>query len=259
LLWLIAHTEIFFPVLLCGLSLVVELGFRFRRSSSGVNPDLQSVVESARDGLSVLLGLLLGFSLPMSLPHFEQRTQLVTDEANAIATVAQRAQMLPEPYRDRILRPLADYTGARLDFADADLSSPAMLSAVNHAKHLQNEMWQQTLMLVPQNLNQMTPMIAQSVGNLGDLVEQRLAAAEKHIPTAIWLVFILISALTCFVAGYCMRFRVLVGMLVLPLTVASVLSLVSELDNPRAGLVRVSQQSMQRLQQDLKAATVSRQ
>ncbi len=81
MLWLIAHTEIFFPVLLAGLMLVVELGFRLRRASHGVDAELQSVVESARDGLSVLLGLLLGFSLPMALPHYELRTQLVTDEA----------------------------------------------------------------------------------------------------------------------------------------------------------------------------------
>jgi hypothetical protein len=36
-------------------------------------------------------------------------------------------------------------------------------------------------------------------------------------------------------------------MLVVPLTVAIVLSLASELDNPRAGLVHDGQQSMQRL------------
>ncbi len=87
MLWLIAHTEIFFPALLVGLILVVEFGFRIRRVSPEISVELQPVIESARDGLGVLLSLLLGFSLPLSLPHYEQRTQLVTDEANAIATV----------------------------------------------------------------------------------------------------------------------------------------------------------------------------
>ena len=256
LLWLIAHTEIFLPVLLIGLMVTVELGFRLRRASHGVAVEHQSVVESARDGLGVLLGLLLGFSLPMALPHYEQRTQLVTDEANAIETVAQRAQMLPEPYRDRIIQSLGEYVDARLEFAGADLDGPAMVAAIDQAKHLQNEMWQQTVMVVQQNLNQVTPIFAQSVGELADLIEQRRAAAEKHIPTTIWLVFVLISVLTCFVVGYSMQCRVLLGMLVLPLTVAIVLSLVSELDNPRAGLVRVNQQSMQRLRQNLKAEVV---
>jgi hypothetical protein len=252
-LWLIAHTEIFFPFLLIGLVLVAELGLWLRRSSRSVDPGLQSVVESARDGLGVLLSLLLGFSLPMALPHYEQRVQLVADEANAISTVVQRAQMLPEPYRDRILQPLGEYVDARLEFADADLDGPAMDASVHHAKRLQNEIWQQTVPLVQGNINQVSPTFVQAVGALSDMIEQRQAAAEKHIPTAIWIVLILISALTCFVVGYSMRMRVVLGILVLPLAVATILSLVSELDNPRAGFVRISQQSMLRLQQDLKA------
>ncbi len=258
MLWLIAHTEVFSPILFVGLMLMVELGFRFRRASPGINPEIQSVVESARDGLGVLLGLLLGFSLPMSLPHYEQRTQLVTDEANAIAEVAQRAEMFPEPFRGRILQLLPEYVDARLGFAYDDLDGPAMVTAVDHAKHLQNEMWQQTVMLAQQHLNQVTPTLVQSIGELSDSIEQRRAAAEKHIPTAIWVVFILISLLTCFVVGYCMRCRVPLGMIVLPLTVSIVLSLISELDNPRAGYVRVSQQSMLRLQQDQKAEIAPR-
>jgi fumarate reductase subunit D len=91
LLRLIAHTEVFFSVVLVVLILLVEFGFRITRASAEPGVEIQSVIESARDGLGVLLGLLLGFSLPMSLPRYEHRTQLVTDEANAIATVERRA------------------------------------------------------------------------------------------------------------------------------------------------------------------------
>lgn len=130
-----------------------------------------------------------------------------------------------------------------------------MMASIDHAKHIQNEIWAQTMMLVPQNISLVSPTFIQAVGAMSDMIDQRLAAAEKHIPTAIWVVLIMISALTCFAVGYSMRRRVLLGILVVPLTVAIVLSLVSELDNPRAGFVRVSQQSMLRLQQELKAET----
>lgn len=216
-------------------------------------PTCSQFVESARDRLGLLLSLLLGFSLPMALPHYELRVQLVANEASAISTVAQRAQMLPETYRDRILQPLGEYVDARLEFARTDLDGPAMMASIDHAKHIQNEIWQQAVLLIPQNTNQVSPSFVQAVGAMSDMIDQRLAAAEKHIPTAIWAVLIMISALTCFAVGYSMRRRVLLGMLVLPLTVAIVLSLVSELDNPRAGFVRASQQSMLRLQQELKA------
>jgi hypothetical protein len=234
---------------------MVEAGFRLRPPLEGFDAEFRSVVESARDGLGVLLGLLLGFSLLMALPHFEQRTQLVTDEANTIATVAQRAELLPDPFRDKMVQPLREYIHARLEFADAESDAYEMI-AVNRAKRLQNEIWQQTVMLVQQNLTIVTPLFVRAVGQLSDMIEQRLAATEKHIPTAIWLIFILISMLTCFVVGYCMRRRVLLGMLVVPLTVAIVLSLVSELDNPRAGFVRISQQSMLRLQWEIDATMV---
>jgi hypothetical protein len=251
LLSLIEHPWLLFPVVLVGLTLVVEAGLRLRYASSGMDEERQSLIESARNSLNVLLSLLLGFSLPMALSHYEQRRQLVTDEANAIATVNQRAQTLPEPFRSDVLRLVRGYVDARIEFANGDLNGHSVLAAIDQAKHLQNEMLQQTVMLVQQNPNVVTPIFTQAVGGLSDLLEQRLAAAEKRIPGAIWLVLMLISVLTCFVVGYSMRRRLLLAMFVVPLTVAIVLALVSELDSPRSGFVHAEQLSMERLQLDL--------
>ena len=254
LLWIIAHTELFFPLLLGGLMLIVEVGVRFRQASPGVNSERQSLVESARDELSVLLGILLGFSLPMALPHYEHRNQLVVDEAGALITVQERAQLLPEPFRGEIMSLLAKYVAARVEFGEAGPNQPAVQDSVHHAEQFQREMWEATARMVQQNPNAITPIFVQALGALPDLVEQRLAAEEKRIPVAIWLVVILISALTCFVVGFSMRERFFLGMLVVPLTVAIVLSLASELDNPRTGIVHDGQQSLQRLYLDLGAA-----
>jgi hypothetical protein len=247
LLWVIAHTQLFFPLLLGGLMLIVEFGFRLRHASPGINGERQSLVESARAELTVLLGLLLGFSLPMALPHYEHRNQLVVDEASALITVQERAQLLPQPFRDEILSSLAKYVAARVEFGAAGPDESAVQESVDHAKQFQGEMWQDTTLLVQQKPSVVTPIFVQALGELPDLIEQRQAAEEKRIPTVIWLVVILISALTCFVVGYSMRHRFFLAMVVVPLTVAIVLSLVSELDYPRTGLVHDSQQSIQRL------------
>jgi len=252
LLWLIAHTELLFPLLLVGLTLIVELGLRLRQTRPSIEDEDQSLIDSARNGLGVLLSLLLGFSLPMALQHYEQRNQLVIDEANAITTVEQRAQMLPDPFRDKILQLLREYVDARVEFVNAGSDEAKMLSATNDAKRLQNEMWEQSVMLVEQKPNVVTPIFVQALGGLADVIEQRLAAAEKRIPSPIWMILIVISVLTCLVVGLSLRRRLLLAMLVVPLTVAIVLTLISELDNPRTGFVRVEQQSMQRLQVDLK-------
>jgi hypothetical protein len=254
LLGIIANTVLFFPLLLGGLMLVVELGFRLRQASPGVDAERQSLVESARGELTVLLGLLLGFSLPMALPHYEHRNQLVVDEAGALITVHERAQLLPEPFRGDVLSTLAKYVAVRVEFGDAGPNEAAVRDSVKQAEQLQREMWEATTRLVQQKPNAVTPIFVQALDVLPDLLEQRLAAEEKRIPAAIWLVVIMIAALTCFVVGYSMRERFFLGMLVVPLTVAIVLSLASELDNPRTGLVHDGQQSLQRLYLDLGTA-----
>src|SRR5208282_3468125 len=147
MLWIIAHTEIFFPLLLGGLILIVELGFRFRRASTNIDAERQSLIEAARDELIVLLGLLLGFSLPMALPHYEHRNELVVEEANAITTVEERAQLLPEPFRDKILLSLREYVDVRRDFDRAGGDEHASLASVEHARQIHKEILQETAAL----------------------------------------------------------------------------------------------------------------
>jgi hypothetical protein len=253
MLWIIARTEIFFPLLFGGLILVVELGFRMRQVSPNIDEERQSLIQSARDELTVLLGLLLGFSLPMALPHYEHRNELLVEETSVIATVEQRAQMLPEPLPGKMVLALREYMDARLDFDKAGADEPAMLRSIEHAEKVQNEMLEETAAVVRQSPNSLTSLFVQSLGSMRDLIEERLAAEQKRIPNVIWLVHLSISVLTSFVVGYSMRRRLLLAMLVLPLTVAIVLSLVSELDNPRTGLVREREHSVQRLYRDVQA------
>jgi hypothetical protein len=163
LLWVIAHTALFFPLLLVGLSLVVEFGLRVRQASPDGDAARQSLIESARDGLRVLLSLLLGFSLPMALEHYEHRNQLVIDEANAIAAVEQRAETLPEPFHGTVLQSLREYVDARIAFGDAGSDESKMLTETNLASRLDNEMLQQAVSLVQQGPNATTPLFVQAV------------------------------------------------------------------------------------------------
>lgn len=239
-------------MLLVGLALCVNVGFHFRRGDK----DTDSQIESARDGLNLLLSLLLGFTLPLAQPHFDHRKELIVDEANGIATIQLRAEMLPAPFRETILAELREYLASRIDYAKLAFDAPALQANLARSKQIQSEMQRQAVLLVQQSPNSVTPIFVQSLNQLGDLVEKRLAAEENRIPSAIWLMIILIAVMACLITGYCMRRRLLLEMIVLPLTVAIVLALVAELDSPRTGLIRVGQQSMERLQTEMNAAPV---
>ena len=250
MLWLIDHPWHFFSILLLGLWFCVNLGFHFRRHDE----QNHSQIESARDGLSVLLSLLLGFMLPMAHPHYDQRKELIVDEANAISTVHLRAQILPEPFRGKILGELREYLNSRTDFGKENLDESTLRASLARSKQLLNEMQQQAIALVEQGSNSVTPIFVQALNQLSDLTEKRLAAEENRIPTAIWLMVVLIAVLASMITGYSIRQRYLVEMMVLPLTVAIVMALVAELDSPRSGVIRVGQQSMERLQLEFGSA-----
>lgn len=63
----------------------------------------------------------------------------------------------------------------------------------------------------------------------------------------------LISVLACLTVGMTVRRRLLYVMLITPLIIAIVMALIADLNNPRAGLLRTGDKSMERLQHDLDA------
>lgn len=135
---------ILFVLLFLLLLTVVEIGCRLRSLvSAEFDEERHSQIEAARDGLGVLLSLLLGFMLPMGLPHYDQRKQLIVEEANAIATTSLRAQVLPEPARSKIQGLLREYVNLRIGYLALELDQQQLQASLSQAKQLQNEIWLQ--------------------------------------------------------------------------------------------------------------------
>jgi hypothetical protein len=250
---LVDHPVALFFVAFAGLLAVVELGYRLASwTSANADEERHEQIVAARTGIEILLSLLLGFTLPMSLPNYDLRKHLVIEEANAIGTTNLRAQMLPEPARGKILGLLREYVDARMEFSKAGPRVGELQACLAHAKQLQNEIWRQSVAAAQQSNSPLTSTFVQALNESIDLSEKRLAALEMRIPRVIWWMLALISLLTCLLVGYSMRRRFLLVMLVSPLMIAIVMGLIADLDSPRSGLIRVSQQSMERLQMDLK-------
>jgi hypothetical protein len=235
----------FFAIFLT-LLVLVEVGFR-RALRKAVYLDQQrhdQVVET-RNEIAVLLSLLLGFTLAMVLPRFDQRKLLVIEEANAIGTTSLRAQMLPESARANTQELLRGYVNSRLDFFSAGLSNEKMQAALAHSKQVQNTLWQQAVVIAQQTPTPITALYIQSLNEMIDLDAKRVAALENRIPPTIWIMMMFIAALTCLTVGYSQRRRFLLSALVPPLMIAIVMTLIADLDTPRSGLITIGQQSME--------------
>ena len=245
---LIDHPVALFGVLFTALLVVVEIGYRVvLRIYVNGKEELHEEIVAARDAISVLLSLLLAFTLAMVLTRYDSRKQLIVDEANAIGTTRLRAQMLAEPFRSEILVLLQKYLDARMRFSDAGLDQEKLNASFAQANVLLEEMWQRSVAVAQQSPTPITSIFVQSLNETTDLSERRLAALENRIPRVLWLVLIIMAMLTCLLVGFSFRRRAFLVILVWPLMISIVLALSADLDSPRTGLIQIGQQSIERL------------
>jgi hypothetical protein len=134
-----------------------------------------------------------------------------------------------------------------MEFTEAGLHEEKLQVTFTQAKQLQDDLWQQAVAVAQQNPTPITSIFVQSLNESIDLSERRLAALENRIPGVLWIVLIFISMFTCLLVGYSMRRRALLVMLLWPLMISIVLALNADLDSPRAGLIQIGQQSIERL------------
>jgi Protein of unknown function (DUF4239) len=250
------HPRALFLVLLVVLLAAVEIGQRIGMRMSVDSDSLRhEQLVAARDAIEFLLSLLLGFTLAMAISRFDQRKQLLVDEANSIGTTALRAQMLPESVSNKMLELLREYVDARVRFSSAKLNAPELLQSIATTKRLQNQMWEQSVVASKLAPNTITSAFIQSLNESIDLSEKRLSTLENRVPPSLWIALTLISVLACVTVGMTVRRRFWYVMAITPLIIAIVMGLISDLNNPRAGFLQTGRQSMDRLQQDLNLQT----
>jgi hypothetical protein len=250
MLWIVDHPRPFFALVLLVLLAAVELGFRIR-ARRGREPDEHDSkhFEGTRNDLAVLLSLLLGFTLAMALVRFDQRAGLVMDEANAISTSRLRVEMLPEQLRGQVRESLRRYIEARVQYSRVR-SQQEMQLPLRQAGEIQSELWREAATAAQQAPTPITALFISSLNEAFDLRDKRIATLEIRIPPALWFMLVFVALLTCLTVGYSHRRRLYYSMWVPPLAIALVMMLIADLDSSRAGLIRVRQHSIERLQSE---------
>lgn len=202
-----------------------------------------------------LLALLLGFTYSMSEGRFEERRQLVVDEANAIGTTYLRAKTLPEPRSSEIQGLLRQYTALRVENAGRIEDDPEKIRETgNREKKLQSMLWSHAATLARENPNPVISAFLVPLNEMIDLGTKRLAAFRNRVPLPIYVVLFIASTVALWLIEYYLGSHKQKALMVtgtLALLVASVMWLIMDLDQPVRGAIRTSQQSLIDLNQDL--------
>jgi hypothetical protein len=227
-------------------SLSFESGFRIGRWRSRRHDHEQEVV--VRSEVGAMLGLvtfILAVTFWIATAHFDAARQSLLNQANAIKTAYLRADLLPEPHRTEIRNFLREYVDIRLEAVRSGNINPA----IARSEELHDLLWSQAIAAREKASSQiLAGYFIQSLNEVISLHTRRMIIREEfRIPDTIWIVVYVIMTLAVLAIG-ChagltgARRPIVVTAFVLIISV--VLTLIADLDSPRRGSLRVSQQAM---------------
>lgn len=229
-----------------------EFGFRLgRRRQTNISGETRSQVSTIEAALLGILGLLLGFTVAMSVSRFERRQQDVLEEANAIGTAYLRTQLLPTDPGNSIRHALHDYLTVRVQFGAVGTDAKRIEGLRSEGARLQKQFWDEAAAYAqkePLRAN----LLMQSLNQVIDLEAARWKGFNDHVPASVIYADAIVGLLAAMLVGYSYSLsgrRNLVSMCALALAITIVLSVIIDLDRSRSGFIHVSQQPMIDLQQ----------
>jgi len=252
-LWMLSLC--FLLALLVAREIGAALARRQRRRIAGRATDAEEGAD--RDAFAMtsvlgLLALLIGFTFSLSLGRYDERRQLVVQEANALGTTWLRTDLLEASDRARMQEALRRYVDARVDFSNAR-SSEEEVQQNARTLALQSELW--SLLLAGTEQFRDTPrasLLFTTTNASIDLAAERYAARQDHIPPRILRMLLLFAVLAAGLVGYerpGQRRSTLLLLVLLTLAVALIL----DLDRPSTGITQVPQEPMLDLQRSIRS------
>jgi hypothetical protein len=241
---------IVFVVSFAVLILAVEIGdvLRKRVPLKEEERDDFGIVLGATLGM---LGLLIGFSFSMAVSHYDQRKNYEEAEANAIGTEYVRADLLPPTAAPTVRELLKKYLDQRILFYTT--RSQQKVEKINaDTAELQNQL----RAAVRVSAQQPTPVVALVLSGMNDVLNSQgytQAAWWNRIPRPAWALLSGIAICCNLLIGYGVRRTDRRIFVILPIAVSIAFFLISDIDSPRGGAIRVPPQNLLSLAQSLHA------
>jgi hypothetical protein len=235
-----------FLATVAGVLLAIEAGYRLGRYRClRLEHEKESPVGAAVAAALGLVGFMLAFTFSIAGSRFDARRQAVVDEANAIGTTYLRAGILPDDC-GKVIRPLLrEYVDVRLDA----IRTGEIEAGLRRSEQLHLRLWAETEGIAkkyPQSIQ--VGLFVQSLNETIDLHTTRVVAGlYSRIPLIVWIALYLLTALSMLGVGYHAGLASKIrsaAFVMLAVTFAAVIALVADLDRPREGMLRVSQQAL---------------
>jgi hypothetical protein len=222
--------------------LVSWFGSRLRRRM-----DVTNETTYAASAAVSLFVLLIGFTFSLALNRYDNRRELVVEEAAAIFAVWQRLPLLGEPARGEMGQLARLYADQRYAYFTIGIDGDKALRADRSADITVERMWTIVRGLTEKDAPPLIQrMLMDNLTRIDDAAWRREAMAREHIPyfvVDLLVIFSLMTAVSLGVVGPQDRRVHPTHLIFFALASASIM-LVLDLDRPRSGLVIVSQRPL---------------
>lgn len=244
-----------YAIIILLLFLSFEVGYQISKYTFKSN-DKQSFSSTGPmvSGLLGMLAFVLAFTFAMASSQHNLRKQHVIQEANIIGTAYLRADLLGERDSSKIKALLKEYVNGRvnaLEMKSLDLTN----AILKRSEEIHTLLWEQVLVSVKKEPNVSHMLVIQSINDVIDSHANRVTAGlHNRIPSTIWYMLLIISALTMMTMGYQARLsksRRLAAVIPLIMAFTALIVLVLDLDRPQDGMITVGQEAMIDLQKSI--------
>ena len=232
-------------LLLIGMLVFIDLGYRIGRSRRVRNPDSSTEGAGAVDAAVFgLLGLTLAFTFSGASERLAVRRAQIVQEANAIGTAYLRVDMLPSAEQPPIRALFRQYLQSRVEVFDKLPDRTASNAALNKSNQIQREIWSRSVLACQNAPNPATCMLVMTALNdMIDITTTRTMATLIHAPLIIIALLVMLSFLGALLSGYTMSIqprRNPLHMLLFALAISSTVYVVLDLEYPRVGLINLT-------------------
>ena len=242
-------------VLLFLIILLNEIGFRIGRFiQHRTDAEIKTLTGSIQASILGLLALLLGFTFSMSMQRYDDRSQAVIEEANAIGTAVLRVQLLPAQYQSKASGLLNEYIELRITDGKVDLTKQEIRNEYERKiVKSQQALWSLAVLAAHEDPRPVTTgAFITALNDVIDAQGKRNALLEMHVPPVVlfllYVVFISSGAMLGYSSGLSGK-RVIAPTVMVSFLIAMIVFIIIDLDRPRRGLIRVDQNSLLELYQ----------
>jgi len=199
-----------------------------------------------------LLAFLLTFTFGFAASRLEVRRTILLDEVNAIGTTYLRAGTLPDAEAAQARGLLREYVDSRLEV----VRTGKLEEGIQQWEELQKRLWESAAALARANPTSIAiGLYLQTLNEMIDLHTTRLNESVRvRIPVTIWAALYAVTVIAMVEMGYQTGLSGKRRPLSVPafaLAFAVVIYLITDLDRPQAGMIRVSQQPLLELRHSM--------